>query len=109
MYDHSAGPKSDFTYIKGIESHLIRRKMILTKYPQIAKLLVPDKPWTIIIAFGVILLSMANCYWARVLLALCRTTTSGCCCSTPIWSEDCSTIRSTAASMTSRTSEDIAT
>ena len=58
MYDHSAGPKSDFTYIKGIESHLIRRKMILTKYPQIAKLLVPDKPWTIIIAFGVILLSM---------------------------------------------------
>ncbi len=66
MYDASTGQKDDFTYIKGVESHLIRRKMILTKYPQIAKLLVADKPYTIIIALGVITLALANCYWAKV-------------------------------------------
>jgi hypothetical protein len=66
MYDTSKGAKSDFTYIKGIESHLIRRKIILTKYPQIAQLLIPDKPYTILIALGLILLSLANCYWAKV-------------------------------------------
>jgi hypothetical protein len=67
MYDPVKGPKSDFTYIKGVESHLLRRKMILTKYPQIAQLLIPNKPYTIIIALGVILVSMLNCLWAKVL------------------------------------------
>jgi hypothetical protein len=66
MYDKSKSVKSDFTYIKGIESHLIRRKAILTKYPQIAQLLIPDKPYTVLIALSLILLSLVNCYWAKV-------------------------------------------
>lgn len=66
MYALSKGVKSDFSYVKGLESHLLRRKMILQKYPQIAKLLVPDKPYTIWIAFGVMLAAMINCYWAKV-------------------------------------------
>jgi hypothetical protein len=32
-YSSSWSPKSDFTYIKGQESHLLRRKMILSKHP----------------------------------------------------------------------------
>jgi hypothetical protein len=73
MYDHSKGVKQDFTYVKGLESHLLRRKMILTKYPQVAQLLIPDKPYTIIIAVAVILVMLANGYWAKVTPSPFRT------------------------------------
>lgn len=66
MYDPSKGIKSDYTYVKGLESHLLRRKMILTKYPQIAQLLIADKPYTIIITVVLILFMMINGYWAKV-------------------------------------------
>lgn len=107
MYDPSKGVKSDFSYVKGVESHLLRRKMILSKYPQIAKLLVADKPWTILIAIGVIMVSMANCYWAKVSIPIGRTRTYGYYYSMPTSLGDSSTTPSTAASTTSPTSEDI--
>jgi len=28
--------------------------------------MIADKPWTIIIALGVIFISLINCYWAKV-------------------------------------------
>jgi len=69
MYDMSKQPKSDFSYVKGLESHLVRRKMILKDHPEISKLQVPEKPWTILIALGVIFLSMLNCYWGKVIIS----------------------------------------
>jgi hypothetical protein len=104
MYDHSKGVRQDYTYVKGLESHLLRRKMILTKYPQVAQLLIADKPYTILITLALILLMMANGYWAKVLPTPRRTKTSGCCSSTPTSSADSSTTASTAASTTSSTS-----
>ena len=81
MYDHSKSTKSDFTYVQGLESHLLRRKMILKDHPEVSRLLVPDKPWTILVALGVISLALLVCYWAKVLPAplRTRTSTSGCC------------------------------
>lgn len=80
MYDPSKGVRSDFTYVKGLESHLVRRKMILTKYPQVAKLLIADKPYTILITFGLILFMLVDGYWAKVLAYLFRIITYGCFC-----------------------------
>jgi len=78
MYDHVKTPKSDFTYVKGAESHNLRHAAILKKYRnQIMPLLVPDKPYTIIIAFCVITLAMLNAYWAKVIASLLRTRTYG--------------------------------
>jgi sphingolipid 4-desaturase/C4-monooxygenase len=70
MYDPSKEGKSDFTYVKGLESHLLRRKMILDKYPQIAKLLVPNKLTTIYITLALVLFMILNCYWAKVTLSM---------------------------------------
>lgn len=39
--------------------------MILKDHPQIAKLLVEDKPYTILIALAVIAVAMTNCYLSR--------------------------------------------
>lgn len=78
MYDPSKRDRTDFTYVKGLESHLVRRKMILTKYPQVAKLLIADKPYTIYITFGLILLMMLNGYWAKVFIIQFRIKTYGC-------------------------------
>jgi len=89
MYDPSKGVRTDFSYVKGLESHLVRRKMILTKYPQVAKLLIADKLYTIYITFGLILLMMVNGYWAKVSIIKFRTKTSGCSYWMPISSGDC--------------------
>jgi hypothetical protein len=43
--------------------------MILSKHPEIAKLLVSDKYYTIYIALSVIALNMLVCYWAKVMQA----------------------------------------
>ena len=40
-------------------------------------LLVPDKPYTIIIALSVIVVALANCYWAKVTLPTYRTSLPG--------------------------------
>jgi hypothetical protein len=85
MYDHSKGVRQDYNYVKGLESHLLRRKMILTKYPQVAQLLVVDKPYTIIITLAIILLMLVNGYWAKVLPLPLRTRTYGCSSLMPIW------------------------
>lgn len=83
--------------------------MILSKHPEIAKLLVSDKYYTIYIAVTIIALNLLNCYLAKVITASFRISLSGCCFSTPISSEDCSIIPYIAVSMTSPTSEDIPT
>ena len=54
--------RSDYSYVKGEESHLVRRRMILKDHPEVAKLLVEDKPYTILIALGVIAFMLTNCY-----------------------------------------------
>jgi hypothetical protein len=59
--------KTDFSYLKGEESHLVRRRLILKDHPSIAKLLVDDKPYTIIIALVIIAFCLLNCYWAKVI------------------------------------------
>ena len=60
--------RGDFSYIKGEESHLARRRMILKDHPEIAKLLDDKRPNTIIVASVVICISMANCYMMKVLI-----------------------------------------
>ena len=89
MYDPSKGVRTDFSYVKGLESHLVRRKMILTKYPQVAKLLIADKLYTIYITFGLILLMMVNGYWAKVPIIKFRIKISGCSYWMPISWGDC--------------------
>jgi hypothetical protein len=42
--------------------------MILKDHPEVAKLLVEDKPYTILIALGVIAFMLTNCYLSKVLL-----------------------------------------
>lgn len=73
MYDLNKSPKSRFGQVRGLESHLVRRKMILRDHPEIAKLLVSDKPWTILIALGVIAVAVAVFLWAKVHVAQLRT------------------------------------
>ena len=62
----------------------MRHAAILRKYrKEIMPLLVPDKPYTIIVALCVISVALANCYWARVRYGLGRTNQCGCWCWTP--------------------------
>lgn len=84
MYDASKSVKSDYTYIKGLESHLVRRKMILTKYPQIAQLLIADKPYTILITLALIAFMLINGFWAKVTPFTFRIKIYGCSCLMPI-------------------------
>jgi hypothetical protein len=43
-----------------------RRKYILEKHPEIAELLVPKKPYTILLAFGVIIFALTVIYLVKV-------------------------------------------
>lgn len=65
-YESAKERREDYTYIQGEESHLRRRRMILKAHPEIAKLLVEDKPYTILISLGFILMNMSVCYWIKV-------------------------------------------
>lgn len=66
MYDFDKEAKNDFTYIEGAESHLRRRKMILQRHPEVAKLLEVDKPYSIILAFIMVTFGMTVTYFVKV-------------------------------------------
>ena len=59
--------------MQGEESHLVRRRMILKAHPEIAKLLVEDKPYTIIVSLSVTALMLTNCYLSKVTALVLRT------------------------------------
>jgi len=76
-YKTSRKPKTDYTYIKGEESHLVRRRMILKAHPEIATLLVDDQTYTYIVALACISLNLFNCYLSRVNIYRFRTCLCG--------------------------------
>lgn len=73
MYEFDKELKDDFSFIEGAESHLRRRKMILQRHPEVAKLLEVDKPYSIILAFIVITLGLTVTYFVKVLSLKFRT------------------------------------
>jgi hypothetical protein len=83
--------------------------MILKDHPEIAKLLVEDKPYTIIIALAIIVFMLANCYWSKVTIRKCRILAYGSYFSMPILLEDSSTTPFIAASTISLITAEAAT
>lgn len=83
--------------------------MILKDHPEIAKLLVEDKPYTIIIALAIIAFMLANCYWSKVTIRKCRILAYGLYSLMPISSEGSSTTPFIAASTISLTTAEAAT
>jgi len=90
-YKTSRKPKTDYTYIKGEESHLVRRRMILKAHPEIATLLVDDQTYTYIVALACISLNLLNCYLSRVNIYRFRT----CLCGLSFWTPTSSLLPST--------------
>ena len=58
--------KLDYGEVWGSESHARRRKMILKRHPEVAKLLEPTRPYSIILAFFTIAFGMTVTYYAKV-------------------------------------------
>lgn len=72
FYEDEKGAKIDYTYISGPESHLIRRKAILQQHPEIAKLLQPSKPYSMILAVLLVSLNLYLAYLVKVNRCLLR-------------------------------------
>lgn len=66
FYEYEKTPKADFSYVFGPESHLTRRKLILEQHPEIAKLLVPSKPYSVILALILVPLNLFLAYLVKV-------------------------------------------
>ena len=66
FYQYQKAPKGDFSYVFGPESHLTRRKLILEKHPEVAKLLVPSKPYSLILALILVPLNLFLAYLVKV-------------------------------------------
>lgn len=60
--------KLDYGEIWGSESHARRRRMILQRHPEVAKLLNPDKPYSIILAIFTICFGMTVTYLVKVFI-----------------------------------------
>lgn len=58
--------KLNYGEVWGSESHARRRKMILKRHPEVAKLLEPTRPYSIILAFFTIAFGMTVTYYAKV-------------------------------------------
>ena len=65
--------KKEYTYVKGEESHLVRRRMIMKDHPEIAALLVDNQPYTIIISLSLVTLNLAIAYAVKVYILTLRT------------------------------------
>lgn len=63
FYEDDKTLKSDFT--SDPESHLVRRKKILQQHPEIAKLLVPTKSSSLIIAVCLVFLNQFLTYLVK--------------------------------------------
>lgn len=68
FYEFDKVKKTEYGYVYGTESHTRRRKMILERHPEVAKLLVHTKPYSIILAFIIITFSLTVTYFVKVSL-----------------------------------------
>jgi hypothetical protein len=56
----------DFGEVWGQESHLRRRKFILEDHPEIAKLLLPTKPYSMMLCLTLLFVGLGVCYLVKV-------------------------------------------
>lgn len=55
----------DFGEVWGQESHLRRRKFILEDHPEIAKLLLPTKPYSMMLCLTLLFVGLGVCYLVK--------------------------------------------
>lgn len=66
FYEFEKLTKVGFGEVWGEETHKRRRRLILQRHPEVAKLLQPTKPYSIILAFILVPLGLATCYLVKV-------------------------------------------
>ena len=66
FYKNNKTPNEDFGEIWGPETHGRRRKLILDKHPEVAQLLVADKPYSTILTLLLVPLGLAVNYMVKV-------------------------------------------
>lgn len=59
-----------FGEVWGPETHSRRRKLIIQKHPEVAQLLKPTKPYSIILTFFTVFIGLAVCYFVKVLTSI---------------------------------------
>ena len=66
FYEKDKDLKTQYGEVWGSESHGRRRKMILEKHPEVQKLLLPDKPYSILLVCLLVPLHLGVIYLVKV-------------------------------------------
>lgn len=67
FYLFEKAPRSDYTYITGEESHLLRRQQILKAHPEVTQLMKATSPISFVLTVAIVLAQLVLAYLLRVL------------------------------------------